>query len=40
MDECIWKDNGYFGNDLNIAKINFPENALIYINQGLITTVK
>ena len=39
----IWKENGFFkdqGNDLTIGKPNFQENALVYINNGSITSVK
>ena len=39
----IWKENGFFKDqrtDLTIGKPNFPENALVYINNGSITSVK
>ena len=35
--EVAWKRNGYFLDeraDFNIEKKNFPENALIYLNQS------
>ena len=41
--ERIWKKNGFFKDqrtDLTIAKPNFPENTLVYINNGSITPVK
>ena len=41
--EHVWKHNGFFGNqkgELTLFKRDFPENTLIYINQGTITTVK
>lgn len=37
--EQIWKNLGYFGDEkanFNIEKKNFPENALFYVNQGLL----
>ena len=39
----IWKENGFFKyqrTDLTIEKPNFPENTLVYVNNGSITTVK
>ena len=35
--ECIWKENGFFGNissDFNIYKKDFLEKALCYVNQA------
>ena len=40
--ETVWKGNGFFNeqrSDLK-TKPNFPENTLLYVNQGLISTVK
>ena len=41
--ENIWKENGFFGDqraELTILKANFPENTLVYINQGTVSLVK
>ena len=41
--EKVWKVNGYFGEvkpEMNIEKVNIPENTLLYVNQGFISTVK
>ena len=41
--ERIWKENGFFKyqrTDLTIGKPNFPENTLVYVNNGSITPVK
>ena len=41
--ETVWKEFRFFNeqrSDLTITKPNFPENILVYINQGSITTVK
>ena len=41
--ETVWKENGFFDeqrSDSTIIKPNFPENTLIYINQGTVSTVK
>lgn len=41
--EKIWKFNGFFGDhrtDLAIMKANFPENTLIFVNNGSISAVK
>ena len=41
--EKVWNANGYFAEvkpEMNIEKVNIPENTLIYINQGFISTVK
>ena len=38
--EAIWKKDGFFGTinpDLSIHKKDFPENALVYINQAYLT---
>ena len=42
-NQCFWKENGFFNEqrtDLTIAKANFPENTLVYVNQGRISPVK
>ena len=41
--EKIWKAKGFFGDqkgDFTIKKPNFPENALVYCNQGTTSTLK
>ena len=41
--ELIWQWNGYFGGqkgEFTLNKLNFPENTLIYANQGSISTLK
>ena len=41
--EKIWKSNGFFGDqktNLTIIKANFPENTLVYVNNGSIFAVK
>ena len=41
--EKIWKEDGFFKDvraELNLEKVNIPENCLIYINQGFLSTVK
>ena len=41
--ELIWKRNGFFGDqkgEFTINKPAFPENTLIYTNQGWISTLK
>ena len=41
--EKIWKKDGFFKDvraELNLEKVNIPENCLIYINQGFLSTVK
>ena len=43
VTEKIWKSNGFFGNqrtDLKIAKANFPDNTLIYLNNDSISAAK
>ena len=37
--EKIWNKVGFFGDqtaDFKINKANFPENTLIYVNQGIL----
>ena len=41
--EKIWKEDGFFKNvmaQLNLEKVNIPENCLFYVNQGFLSTVK
>ena len=41
--EKIWKEFGFFKDqrvELTISKANFPENTLVYINQGSLSVVK
>ena len=41
--EPVWNKFGYFGqlrSDFNLEKVNFPENALFYINQAYLTVQK
>ena len=41
--EKIWKEFGFFKDqqvELTISKANFPENCLVYINQGSLPVVK
>ena len=41
--EPVWKKFGYFGQlrtDFNLENVNFPENALLYINQVYLTVQK
>ena len=41
--EKIWKQDGFFKDvraELNLEKVNIPENALLYINQDFLSTVK
>ena len=41
--EKIWKENGFFKDvkaQLNLEKVNIPENCLLYANQGFLSTVK
>ena len=41
--EKVWEEYGYFEEvkpEMNIEKVNIPENTLFYINQGFISTVK
>ena len=39
----LWKENEFFKDqrtDLTITKANFPENTLVYINNGTVSAVK
>ena len=41
--EKIWKEDGFFKDvkaQLNLEKVNIPENGLLYVNQGFLSTVK
>ena len=41
--EKIWEEPGFFKDqrvDLTISKANFPENTLVYVNQGSISQMK
>ena len=41
--EKVWKNNGFFGDikpEMNLEKVNLPENTLIYVNQAYLSTVK
>ena len=41
--ELIWQRNVFFGDqkgDSTINKVKFPENTLIYTNQGFVSTLK
>ena len=41
--ENVWQENGFFDDhrsDLTIPKANFPENTLVYVNQGTVSLVK
>ena len=41
--EKIWAKDGFFGeqrSDLTLLKADFPENFLVYVNQGTVSTVK
>ena len=41
--EHVWQENGFFDDhrsDLTIPKANFPENTLVYVNQGSVSLVK
>ena len=41
--EPVWSKNGFFGDqkpDLKLEKRNVPENTLLYLNQGYLSTVK
>ena len=41
--EKIWKENGFFQDvraELNLEKVNIPENCSLYVNQGFLSTVK
>ena len=39
----VWQESGFFDDhqsDLTIPKANFPENTLVYFNQGSVLLVK
>ena len=41
--EKVWKNNAFFGDikpEINLGKVNLPENTLIYINQSYLSTIK
>ena len=41
--EQVWKNNGFFKDirpELNLEKVNIPENCLCYVNQAFLSTVK
>ena len=41
--EKVWKENSFFKDikpELNLEKVNMPENTLYYVNQGFLSTVK
>lgn len=41
--EILWSENEFFGNqrsDLTLRKADFPENTLVYINQGTFSKMK
>ena len=41
--EKVWNENGFFKDirpELNLEKVNMPENSLYYINQAFLSTVK
>ena len=41
--EKVWNENGFFKDirpELNLEKVNMPENCLYYINQAFLSTVK
>ena len=41
--ENAWKNNGFFKDvkpELNLGKVNMPENAVFYVNQSFLSTVK
>ena len=41
--EKVWKNNGFFEDikpEMNLEKVNLPENTLIYINQSYLLTIK
>ena len=41
--EKVWKNNGFFKDirpELNLEKVNIPENCLFYINQSFLSTMK
>ena len=41
--ERVWKENGFFKDirpELNLEKVNMPENTIYYVNQTFLSTVK
>ena len=41
--ERIWLESGFFGGqraELTIQKANFPENTLVFVNQGTVSLFK
>ena len=41
--EAVWERNGFFNvqrSELTIKNSNFPDNTLVYVNNGSISTVK
>ena len=41
--EKVWKENGFFKDvkaELNLEKVNIPENCFFYVNQSFLSTVK
>ena len=41
--EKAWKNNGFFGDitpEINLEKVNMPENTVYYINHSFLSTVK
>ena len=41
--ERVWSNDGFFKDvrpDLNIEKVNMPDNTLFYVNQSFLSTVK
>ena len=41
--ERVWKENGFFKDirpELNLEKLNMPENTIYYVNQAFLSTVK
>ena len=41
--EKVWNENGFFKDirpELNLEKVNMPENTLYYVNQAFLSTVK
>ena len=41
--EKVWKNNGCFGDikpEMNLEKVNMPENTLFFVNQAYLSTVK
>ena len=41
--EKVWNENGFFKDirpELNLEKVNMPENTLHYVNQAFLSTVK